>query len=266
MKQVKATIQAAPDFDAYAGIVHDKQCCAVNFAYENKTLLLRLLGERVEDASMEIRFNGVLGYEMTSCDFWGPSPHVFGWSLIPDNERTLLPRYLAEAEEHGLDQTSIQRNREYMEIEVQFTSGDTLTVLCCSIDIQKLIMKSALTDIKNAPVFEETANKILTHIDEYYVSELILPVGEKSLWQRCAFIISKMPIDFIAEHAVELMEWFQDLNWPGVDEIFTALSRLPEDELAVALNKSLKTARNTQDEEWDYNLHLKFDKGLIIEP
>ena len=27
-----------------------------------------------------------------------------------------------------------------------------------------------------------------------------------------------------------------------------------------ALNKSLETARNTQDEEWDYNLHLKFDK------
>lgn len=134
---MKATIQAAPDFDTYAGIVHDKQCCAVNFAYENKTLLLRLLGERAEDASMEIRFNGVLGYEMTSCDFWGPSPHVFGWSLIPDNKRTLLPQYLAEAEEHGLDQTSIQRNREYMEIEVQFTSGDTLMVLCCSIDIQQ---------------------------------------------------------------------------------------------------------------------------------
>ena len=133
---MNATIQAASDFDAYSGIVHDMQCYAVNFAYENKTLLLLLIGEHAEDASLEIRFNGVLGYEMTSCDFWGPSPHVFGWSLVPDNERALLPRYLAEAEEHGLDQTSIQRNREYMEIEVQFTSGDTLTLLCRCIDIQ----------------------------------------------------------------------------------------------------------------------------------
>jgi len=79
-------------------------------------------------------------------------------------------------------------------------------------------------------------------------------------FQECAFIISKMPIDFIARHAVDLMEWFQDLNWPGVDEIFVALSRLPEDKLTAALNKSFETARNTQDEEWDYNLHLKFDK------
>lgn len=135
--QVRATIQAASDFDAYAGIVHDTQCYAVNFAYENKTLLLLLLGEREEDASLEIRFYGVLGYEMTSCDFWGPSPHVFGWSLVPDNERTLLPRYLAEAGEYGYDQTGLQRNQEYMEIEVQFTSGDTLAVLCCSITIQQ---------------------------------------------------------------------------------------------------------------------------------
>ena len=129
-----------------------------------------------------------------------------------------------------------------------------------------LMMKSALSEIKKAPVFEETANKILAHTDDYNVAELILPVGEKSLWQRCAFIIARMPIDFITEHAVDLMVWFQDLNWPGVDEIFDALSQLPEAELAVALNKSLETARNTHDEEWDYNLHLKFDKGPIIEP
>lgn len=134
---MKATIQAAPDFDRYAGIVHDKQCYAVYFAYESKTLLLLLLGEREEDASLEIRFYDVLGYEMTSCDFWGPSPHVFGWSLVPDNERTLLPRFLSKAQEHDFDQTSLQRNQEYMEIEVQFTSGDTLTVLCGSIDIQQ---------------------------------------------------------------------------------------------------------------------------------
>lgn len=70
---MKAIIQAAPDFNAYAGIVHDMQCYAVNFAYESKVLLLQLLGEREEDASLEIRFYGVLGYEMTSCDFWGPS-------------------------------------------------------------------------------------------------------------------------------------------------------------------------------------------------
>ena len=122
-------------------------------------------------------------------------------------------------------------------------------------------MKSALSEIKNAPVFEVAANKILAHTDEYNVAELILPAREKWLFQKCAYIISRMPIDFIVEHAADLMEWFQDLNWPGVDEIFVALSQLPEDELIKALDKSFEIARNTQDEEWDYNLHLKFDKN-----
>lgn len=134
---MEVTIQTASDFAVCAGFVHDMQCHAVNFAYENKTLLLLLLGEREEDASLEIRFHGVLGYEMTSCDFWGPSPHVFGWRLILDEERVLLPRYLAEAGAHGLDQTSIRKDQEYMEIEVEFTSGDSLKVLCCSIGIMQ---------------------------------------------------------------------------------------------------------------------------------
>lgn len=125
------------------------------------------------------------------------------------------------------------------------------------------MMKSALTEIKNSPVFEVAANNILTHADEYDVAELILPAGEKGLFQRCAHIISRMPIDFIAKHAVELMEWFQDLNWPGADEIFAALSQLPEDEQIAVLAKSLETARNTQDEEWEYNLYLKYEKLLI---
>ena len=123
-----------------------------------------------------------------------------------------------------------------------------------------LQMKSALNEIRNAPVFEAAANKILTHTDEYDVAELILPAGEKGLFQRCAFIIARMPMDFIAKHAVDLMEWFQDLNWPGAEEIFAALSRLPEDALTAALNQSLEIARNAQDEEWAYNLHLKFDQ------
>ena len=121
-------------------------------------------------------------------------------------------------------------------------------------------MKSALNEIKKEPVFELAVQKILTHKDEYDVAELILPPREKSQWHRCAYIISMMPIDFISIHAVDLMEWFQDLNWPGIEEIFAALSRLPKDELCVALTKALEIAGNTQDEEWDYNLHLKFDK------
>ena len=119
-------------------------------------------------------------------------------------------------------------------------------------------MRSALNEIRNALVFEEAADHILTHADEYDVAELILPMRGKPYFERCAYVLSRMPTDFIAGHAVELLEWFQDVNWPGVDAIYTALRRLPEAEIAMAVKKALETARMAKDEEWAYNLCEKF--------
>lgn len=120
-------------------------------------------------------------------------------------------------------------------------------------------MKSALEEIKNAALFEDAAEHILANADEYNVAELILPAKEKEIFQECAYILCRMPTDFVAKHAVEMLEWFQDLNWPGVNEIFTAMCQLPMNILTMAVRKALETAYADQDDEWIYNLHLKFD-------
>ena len=94
------------------------------------------------------------------------------------------------------------------------------------------MMKSALAEMKNAPVFQSAADEILTHADEYDVAELIPPAGEKSLFQRCAFIISKMPLDFIAKHAADLMECrvegacFGHLHYRAVSKRFCKCGRI----------------------------------------
>ena len=119
-------------------------------------------------------------------------------------------------------------------------------------------MKSALAEIKNAPIFEMAVNEILAHTDEYDVAELILPAREKGLFQRCAFIISKMPIDFIAKHAVELMEWFQDLNWPGAALIQQRLILFSKTEmLAAIVNRMVRSLSILADDVW-----LNSIKGL----
>jgi len=115
-----------------------------------------------------------------------------------------------------------------------------------------------LDEIRNALAFEEAADHILAHAEEYDVAELILPMRGKPYFERCAYILSRMPVDFIAGHAVELLEWFQDLNWPGIDSIYTALHRLTQADIAVAVNKALEMARIANDEEWAYNLCEKF--------
>ena len=122
-------------------------------------------------------------------------------------------------------------------------------------------MKSALIEIKNATAFETVADNILSHTEEYDIVELILPDGEKNIYQECAYIIYRMPICFIENYALELLKWFQDLNWPGVEQIFEAICRLPNSKL-VPIKKGIKTADDLQDEEWAYNLREKFERYL----
>lgn len=119
-------------------------------------------------------------------------------------------------------------------------------------------MKSALMEIKNAPVFEDAAEYIIAHADEYDMTEIILPEGEKQIWEACAYTICNMPVGFIEEHALRLMAWFQDLNWPGTEQIYAALCKLPSDVLIHALKEGIKNAENAGDEEWAYNLREEF--------
>ena len=123
-------------------------------------------------------------------------------------------------------------------------------------------MKSAMDVIKQASCLEEAKDTILLDIINYNISELICPKGGKSYYGECAYILSQMPCSIISQYAVELMQWFQDLNWPGVRQIHNALRRLPRDELRSALKQALQEARMSLDEEWSYNLQQSFGDML----
>lgn len=119
-------------------------------------------------------------------------------------------------------------------------------------------MKSALSEIKSASCLDAALNSILSSIDEYDISELIVPDGEKDFYFECAHIISNLPSRIVALHATELLTWFQDLNWPGVEQIYKSLRNLPADVLGNALQKAYQTATEEADEEWMYNLRERF--------
>lgn len=123
-------------------------------------------------------------------------------------------------------------------------------------------MKSALCEIKNAQNLESTTKSILSNISEYDIRELILPEGEKNFYFECAYVLSNLPCNIISMYATELMSWFQDLNWPGVKQIYTALRNLPVDVLVSALQKAYQNAVEDADEEWMYNLNEQFQDIL----
>lgn len=50
------------------------------------------------------------------------------------------------------------------------------------------------------------------------ISVFLQPCNEKynkNVWDNCAEILSKRTDDELSPYLVELLEWLQDLNWPG---------------------------------------------------
>ena len=123
-------------------------------------------------------------------------------------------------------------------------------------------MKSAITEIKSDNNLKLATEKILSNIDEYNINDLILPDGEKEIYEECAAVISCLPIQIIAKYSDELLMWFQDLNWPGTHMIYNTLLKLPVDILLESLHRTLKKAENLGDEEWIYNMMQQFN-GIL---
>ena len=79
--------------------------------------------------------------------------------------------------------------------------------------------------------------------------------ANKNVWENCAKILSQRMDDELFPYLVELLEWLQDLNWPGA---FCILERLKkyDDVLALnnAINTCLKCAHALGDSVWECNL------------
>ena len=61
----------------------------------------------------------------------------------------------------------------------------------------------------------------------------------------------------LAPYLIELMEWLQDMNWPGAFCILDRLKKMTGDSLFEYLyNSSLKYAKVLEDDVWESNLKM----------
>lgn len=85
----------------------------------------------------------------------------------------------------------------------------------------------------------------------------LTPKHNKNVWGNCAVIISERSDEEIKPHLPEVLEWLQDMNWPGA---FCILDRLQKYEDIDSLNKSLmiclRKAKMLNDETWECNLNM----------
>ena len=79
----------------------------------------------------------------------------------------------------------------------------------------------------------------------------------KNVWDNCAKILSARSNEELSPYMIELMEWLQDMNWPGAFCIFDRLKGMVNEQLfQYSYTICLKCARALDDETWESNLRM----------
>lgn len=91
----------------------------------------------------------------------------------------------------------------------------------------------------------------------------------KNVWDNCAKILSKRTDDELSPYLVELLEWLQDLNWPGALVILDRLKVFSGEKLKKPFIDLFNYAVNLNNEEglmWlDYLSELLDNEQLKAE-
>ena len=83
----------------------------------------------------------------------------------------------------------------------------------------------------------------------------------KNVWENCAIIISEKSDEKLRPYLVELLEWLQDMNWPGAFCILDRLQKYSDNSsISIAINICIKKARECRYENWENNLCLLLQK------
>lgn len=89
----------------------------------------------------------------------------------------------------------------------------------------------------------------------------LTPKHNKNVWENCAVIIAEKSDEKLKPHLVELLEWLQDMNWPGAFCILDRLQKYSDNNsIYSAINGCIEKAKDCSDEVWESNLYLLLKK------
>lgn len=82
------------------------------------------------------------------------------------------------------------------------------------------------------------------------LSVLMQPVEYKLSWKNCAKVICEKTDKELNSYKYEMLEWLQDLNWPGAFLIMERLEKMNPQLLLNATIYAVKQALLLKDNEW----------------
>lgn len=112
--------------------IHD--CILADFRFDRngKHLHLELSREEGEQKvkRVYVDFFGVIGFEMTSCDYWGSSPYILDFESIEKGCMNIIPKLFDRKNQNDWPECSLSDQNDYFETVITFVSGDRLSVAC----------------------------------------------------------------------------------------------------------------------------------------
>lgn len=89
----------------------------------------------------------------------------------------------------------------------------------------------------------------------------LTPKHNKNVWGNCAIIIAEKQDEKLKPHLVELLEWLQDMNWPGAFCIQERLQKYADNQsIQNAIKTCVEKAKSCNDEIWECNLYMLMQK------
>ena len=108
---------------------HDDILISVFFDNGKKEIVLNCQKGSNSKSEYVVHFKNVIGFQMSSCDFWGASECIFDFECISDDDLILIPYLMKEW--INIPKLNTTPNFDnFIEILFTLTSGDKLRIAC----------------------------------------------------------------------------------------------------------------------------------------
>ena len=114
--------------------LHDDILESMIFRRDEKILHLSLVKTWPVEYEYSIDLFRVIGFEMTSCDFWGADLRILDFEYV--SKGTLISKLFIQRKEN-YSYCPLKEQKDYIETMLTFVSGDTLRIACEEIIIEE---------------------------------------------------------------------------------------------------------------------------------
>ena len=83
-----------------------------------------------------------------------------------------------------------------------------------------------------------------------FIRPIVAGKNSKLVWEPCAKVVALKSDEELCNYIFLLLEWLQDMNWPGAEIIFDRLSQIPLAKIDSYIEFSMKLAKKDDDICW----------------